>query len=109
VGKTALLARYASDHFSTSHTVTLGIDTITKLVQIEEVPVKLVIHDTAGQELYYSLIRSFYKKINGVLFVYSIACRHSFERLDYWVREVAESNSNYHEVVKVLVGAQGDR
>jgi small GTP-binding protein len=107
VGKTALIQRFATDSFSTTHTVTLGIDMLTKRMQVDSMWVRLQLYDTAGQELYFSLIKSFYRKINAVVFVYNISDRRTFDQLSRWVEEVEGCTGQ--GVVKLLVGAQADR
>lgn len=72
VGKTCLTVRYCEDYYPTNKQVTVGIDFKDKRVVIDEIMVRLNIFDTAGQEFYNSLARSYYREADAVIFAYSI-------------------------------------
>ena len=59
------------------------------------------IWDTAGQEKYHSLSFQFYKKSHGVLLVFDITQRSSFERVSYWADQI-ESHSQNDTIVYLL-------
>ena len=60
-----------------------------KLDESNEKYIKLNIWDTCGQEKYRSIGKVFYKGVNGVVFVYSINDRHSFEDIkNFWIKEM---------------------
>ena len=68
--------------------------------------VKLQIWDTAGQERFKNITASYYRGGNGVLVVYDITDRDSFENLNYWLIEI-EKNANKN-VYKLLIGNKSD-
>ena len=61
-------------------------------MKIDEMYVKVEFWDTAGQERFRSILRTYYKKAleGGVVLVYDIGNRKSFENLDGWIREICE-------------------
>ena len=67
---------------------------------------KLQIWDTAGQERFRSIQASYYKGANGILVVYDITNRNSFENLNSWLIEI-EKNGNKN-VYKLLIGNKSD-
>ena len=67
---------------------------------------KLQIWDTAGQERFRSIQASYYKGANGILVVYDITNRKSFENLNSWLIEI-EKNGNKN-VYKLLIGNKSD-
>ena len=67
---------------------------------------KLQIWDTAGQERFRSIQASYYKGANGILVVYDITNRKSFESLNSWLIEI-EKNGNKN-VYKLLIGNKSD-
>ncbi len=73
VGKTSLIRRFVSDEFTQNKQVTLGLDFLSKVISIEGTDVIVQIWDTAGQEIFRSLIRQFYQKASAVILVYSVA------------------------------------
>ena len=64
------------------------------------------IWDTAGQERFKNITASYYKGGNGILVVYDITDRESFENLNSWLIEI-EKNANKN-VYKLLIGNKCD-
>lgn len=67
---------------------------------------KLSIWDTAGQETYASVTRSYFRGASGALLVFSLTRRASFESVTRWLndlRQIAEPS-----IVVVLVGNKLD-
>jgi small GTP-binding protein len=79
-GKSCLLSRYIRDEFQNEYKVTigsvpliLGVEFASKKVDItSDIKAKLQIWDTAGQESFRSIIKSFYRNASSVLLVYNI-------------------------------------
>ena len=63
--------------------------------------VKLQIWDTSGQGRFCTIIRSYSRGAQGILLVYDITNKWSFEGMDRWVKEVEEHAPG---IPKVLVG-----
>lgn len=107
VGKTALVRRYHDDTFTSQHITTLGIDFITKEVHKSESETIIAkIWDTAGQEKFRTITKSFYKQANGILLVFDLTDRESFDKLHSWVSNINETAEE--DVVKFLVGNKLD-
>ena len=64
------------------------------------------IWDTAGQERFKNIQANYYKGANGILVVYDITNRESFEHLNSWLIEI-EKNGN-RNVYKILIGNKAD-
>lgn len=76
------------------------------MVAINDSQVKLQIWDTAGQESFRSITRSYYRGAAGALLVYDITRRETFNHLTRWLEE-ARQNSNSNMVV-MLIGNKSD-
>mmetsp|Transcript_23540 Transcript_23540/g.75546 ORF Transcript_23540/g.75546 Transcript_23540/m.75546 type:complete len:160 (-) Transcript_23540:780-1259(-) len=76
------------------------------MVTINDRQVKLQIWDTAGQESFRSITRSYYRGAAGALLVYDITRRETFKHLTRWLEE-ARQNSNGNMVV-MLIGNKAD-
>lgn len=87
VGKTSLIRRYAENAFSLNYMPTIGVDITSKVININNREVKLILHDTAGQEVFGRLRRFYYEGSVGCLIVYDITRRNTFESLDHWVQD----------------------
>ena len=88
VGKSCLLLRFDEDRFQPIHDVTVGVTFSIKLLQIDGQDIKVQIWDTAGQEIFRSITRSYYRDSNCAIIVYDITDRSSFEKLGDWIRDV---------------------
>ena len=86
--------RYTEDYFSTNYLTTIGIDCKfknEKLKNGEEITVK--ISDTAGQEKFRSIATNFLKKADGIILVYDITYKKSFENLNRWFKDINENTT----------------
>jgi len=106
VGKTCLLLRYANDSFSPTFITTIGIDFKIKTVPIDNHVVKLQIWDTAGQERFRTITTSYFRGAQGILLVYDVTDRGSFENVSNWMSQI-EQHADIN-VTKVLVGNKCD-
>ena len=76
------------------------------MVGIDERQIKLQIWDTAGQESFRSITRSYYRGAAGALLVYDITRRETFNHLTRWLEE-ARHNAN-SDMVVMLIGNKSD-
>ena len=77
VGKSCLLNRFTKDEFREGYTATLGVEFYSKEITIDkDTSIKMQIWDTAGQESFRSIIKTFYRSSAAVFLVYSIARYH---------------------------------
>ena len=107
VGKSSIVLRFSEDKFDDNQFATIGIDFKTKYIKIADSSVKVLIWDTAGQEKFQNIAKQYYKGANGVLLIYDIGSRKSFERIDFWLKELKENN-RIDELFICLVGNKID-
>ena len=109
VGKTSILLRFTKNQFHEKYVSTIGIDFKSRPLKIgKNTTVKVLVWDTAGQEKYKGIVKSFYNKANGIILTFDICNKDSFERLDYWVQELKE-NAYLEDLYIVLVGNKKDK
>ena len=107
VGKTAILNRYITNEFDEEHKCTIRIEFKTKLININNMAkAKLNIWDTCGDEKYRAITRQYYNDANGILLIYDITSRDSFDSITLWVNEI--KNNSPEEAVLFLVGNKTD-
>jgi len=106
VGKSCLLLQFTEHKFQTVHEVTIGVEFGSRMVQIEDQQIKLQVFDTAGQETFRSIARSYYRGAAGALLVYDVTRRETFEHLSTWLRDAKEYSSP--ELVVIVVGNKCD-
>ena len=66
---------------------TMGVDFTQKALDFEGVPTSLVIWDIAGQKQFQTLRTRYYEGASGLILVYSIIDRPSFENASKWLIE----------------------
>jgi small GTP-binding protein len=105
VGKTALARRYTQGKFDETYVLTLGVDFFTKAVRVNGQKVKLVIYDTAGQEVFNFIRGLYFEGSAGAVIAYSVTSRKSFDRIPYWKKQVQERCG---DIPMMLVGCKVD-
>jgi Ras-related protein Rab-1A len=107
VGKTSLLLRFVKDTFSDETPTTLGDDALKKTITLaKEKQVTLMIWDTAGQERFRGMTTSFYRGAQGLIVVFDLSDRTSFDKLNDWIPTIKGSVKN--TVPILLVGHKSD-
>lgn len=106
VGKTNILLRFVSDEYKNSHITTIGVDYKVKVLPIDNVNIKMQIWDTAGQERFKTITETYYKGSAGIIFVYSVIDRRSFENISNWIKQVNDSQPE--TLCKIIVGNKCD-
>jgi len=104
-GKSSLMHRYLENDFVPSFTFTVGADYRQKVVQIKGKDIKLQIFDTAGQERFFSITKAYFRGAHGVLLVYDITSKDSFEHIQRWSSQLDAPGSSAN---KILVGNKAD-
>ena len=115
VGKTSFMKRYTANDFSQRFISTIGINEVCKIIEIKDENnniknYKLKIFDTAGQEKYRSIPRSYYKKADGILLFYDVNDIETFEAISTWIIDIKDELAveNENKVVIYLVGNKID-
>ena len=107
VGKTSFIIKYTENKFSPENMSTLGVD-----IKLKEMKLKngkyflLKIFDTAGEERYKSVSVNFIKKADGIILMYDITDKSSFEAISNWIGTIDDNTSD--NLSKILVGNKCD-
>jgi len=108
VGKSSLLRYFTDGKFAELCDPTVGVDFFARLVEVRPgTRVKLQLWDTAGQERFRSITRSYYRHSVGVIVVYDITNRASFEHASDWIQE-AQLHIDPFRAVYIIVGHKTD-
>lgn len=78
-----------------------GIDYKTTTILLDGRRVKLQLWDTSGQGRFCTIFRSYSRGAQGILLVYDITNKWSFDGIDRWIKEIDEHAPG---VPKILVG-----
>ena len=94
VGKSSIYKRLSGKSFSEKQMATLGIENVTLYfddAQIDEKTLqnfKIILFDTVGQERYRSITRSYFKDSQGIVLIYNIIDKTSFEHVQTWLDSI---------------------
>jgi Ras-related protein Rab-2A len=106
VGKSCLLINFIDKRFRPDHQINIGVEFGSVNVAAGSKTVKLQIWDTAGQEIFRSIIKSYYKNAAAVILVYDVTDRKSFTSLESWLGEIRQNANS--KITIVLVGNKID-
>ena len=102
VGKTCFLMRYTDNTYQEIHMSTIGIDNKFKDVELEDgKKVKIQIWDTAGQDRFRSITRNYYKGANGIVLIFDVTNKKSYENVKNWVKQIKEEVSSRVTIILV--------
>ncbi|KIN94340.1 hypothetical protein M404DRAFT_1008404 [Pisolithus tinctorius Marx 270] len=108
VGKTCLYKRFLDKQWSIdSVSATYGVDLHFQNMEVDGRQVKLGIWDTAGMERFRVITAPFYRRAHGVVLVYDITDRASFDALPGWLTELDDHVPS--TIPKMIVGNKLDQ
>lgn len=108
-GKSSFCKSYAEGYSCVQKEATIGVDFVAKKHQLDDgTIIKVNMWDTAGQEAFRAIIQSYYRDICGALLFFDITDRSSFEKVDFWLKDLRHFNTCKHDHVVILVGNKSD-
>ncbi|KAI5476312.1 secretion related GTPase SrgD [Pseudohyphozyma bogoriensis] len=105
---------FTSEELTCGNREAIGVEFGSRLVEVDsdgddggpKKKVKLQIWDTAGQESFRSITRSYYRGAGGALLVFSLGARSSFLSCTSWLEDLRAWGEE--GLVILLVGNKGD-
>ena len=111
VGKTCVLRRFIEEQFFEEFNATIGYSLFIKDIKIKvndikkNIPLKII--DTSGLERFFSISIKYVKSCLGILLVYSITDKHSFNYIEKYMKEYNKKKIN-ENVPLILIGNKCD-
>lgn len=102
VGKSCVIKRYCEKRFVPKYLATIGIDYGVTRVNVKGRDVKVNIFDMSGHPLFYDIRNEFYTDTQGVLLVYDVTLRSSFEALESWMDEIKRELGNTSDMEDII-------
>lgn len=91
-GKTCLVLRLAKGYYRDyANNATVGAFFVTKRMRVQDMPCKIHIWDTAGQEQFRKLAPMYYNSAAAAIICYDVTSPKSFETLQYWIDELHQN------------------
>jgi len=108
VGKTSIINKYITDNYLDNVASTLGVNfSYKKLIFNKTQKIMLKLIDTCGQEKFRSLSKSYFKNTDGVLYVFGLDDKESFDNIKIWM-EYFNEECKIEDIPKILVGNKCD-
>jgi len=114
-GKSCLLLRFTDDNYSDVYISTIGVDFKFRTLKLNGKIIKLQIWDTAGQERFRNITSSFYRGAHGVVLVYDVTNKESFDNVTSWLADIerhyaypSSSSTESSKPCIILVGNKND-
>jgi len=89
VGKSCVIKRFCEGRFVTKYISTVGVDYGVKPVQIENKTVRVNFWDLSGRPEFLEIRNEFFQDTQGVVLVYDVSERSTFDDLNKWLDEAA--------------------
>ena len=107
VGKSTIMSRFGEQTFIQYNLSTIGVDFRSRTVDIDDKKVKLQVWDTAHQERFREIVRTYYRGAHGMMIVYDITNEDTFTNaMNVWMKHVDENTGS--STIKMMVGNKCD-
>jgi len=107
VGKTSVIRRFAENKFEHDYKPSIGVNIVTKIIDVKGQKLKLQLFDTGGQERFQPLRQRYYTGANAVVFVFDITRASSASAIESkWLDEVTSTLGN--DFVRVVLANKTD-
>ena len=101
VGKSSIFKRLLGNSFSKNQISTLGTE--KAIINFDDLEIdkntrqnfKIVLIDTAGQERYRAITKSYFRDSQGIVLIYSIVDEESFKHIEAWLDSIKDSLSDW--------------
>lgn len=105
VGKTAVAKRYLANAFEHEYRPSIGVDILSRRLQLGQEDVQLQIWDMSGQTEFRRLRQQYLEATDCALIIFDLTRRSSLDAVPSWVEEAREFNP---KLPAVLVGNKAD-
>ena len=104
VGKTSIFRKISTGNFSDENIATIGTDKRTlNYTEIEvnnkgkkeKKSFEISLFDTAGQERFRALTKNYIKGSDGIILIYDITNKESFDHVEKWLEDIKEILSDW--------------
>ena len=106
-GKSNIIYRILKNEYKELAYITMGIKSDYMSMKVGKDLISLALFDVSGKEWFRSLSKAYYNKVHGIILVYDITSRKSFEGMDYWMTDF-KNNNLINKALICLVGNKSD-
>ena len=84
---------------------TIGLEKTPFNFSVEGKDCTFIIQDTAGQERYGSLAKSYYRNVDAFLLFFDVTNKESFDTVQRWIKSIVESKGNINDQYELFLVA----
>ena len=106
VGKTSFIKKFVRNTFDIDCSSTIGNDTYSRVVKLDGEIINVSFYDTAGQEKYKSISLSLIRHADGILLIYDITKKSSYNNISQWMDSIYENKGENFPLI--LIGNKCD-
>lgn len=106
VGKTCFLKRFIDGTFQEVYMSTISLDYKIKLINVDDLKIKIQLWDIPVQNRFMSITKNYFKGTNGIILIYDVTNRNTFENIKTWMEQIEESKTE--DLIIYLVGNKID-
>lgn len=107
-GKTCIIKRFADNVYQENAPATIGFDSFSRNIRVYDTEIRLTVYDTAGQERFSSIAPAYLRGADGVLLVFDITNKSSFEVSVPIMVELIQKHCDMSDISMILVGNKVD-
>lgn len=111
-GKSCLIKRYCEKRFVPRYLPTIGIDYGATKIYMDKREVSVHIFDTSGSPIFAEVRNEFYRDTHGLILVFDVANRESFDALCDWTKEIylelAKEGRDFDKTALVVCANKSD-
>jgi len=100
VGKTSFIHSLQNND-SCKKGSTIGVDFNVNILEINNKIIKTQIWDTAGQEQFRAITKSYFRNVAGALLFFDVSKRSSFYNLRKWIDDLVDNDVNMDSIIIV--------
>lgn len=112
VGKTSTILRFTYNAFTRTYMPTIGTNISEKNVEInlndKDYVIQLILWDIAGQTKFQTMRRHFYQGSEGILLVFDLSHRKSFDSIKNWYKDILTQLGSDAKIIGFLLGNKRD-
>ena len=90
VGKSCFIIRYTENTFMEVYLSSIGIDSKIKNITLNDKSYTVYFYDTTGQERFKSMALNTVKNADGIILMYDITKRISYDSINKWMKDIKE-------------------
>lgn len=83
-GKSCIIKKYCEGRFVQKYITTIGVDYGVKKMSLHNKQIAINFFDLSGDEVYFDIVKEFFKDSQGVILVVDLTSKESFRNIRKW-------------------------